>query len=467
MKIQKEMLLADYPPEWPEPLLPEIQAAVRASGVKVVVLDDDPTGNQTVHGVDVLTTRSVAALTAAFEVPEAVVYVLTNSRSVPLARAQALNREIAAHLRAARTATGRDFVVVSRSDSTLRGHYPGETDALRAALGRPFDGTLIVPFFAEGGRVTAGDVHYVTEGDVLIPAAETEYAQDPAFGYAHSNLRAWVSEQHGGAVAPEDVAHVTLDDVRRGGPEAVAARLRPVEAGQVCVVNALTYRDLEVFVAGLLRVEAEGQRFLYRTAASFVRVRGGIAPRPLLTSAAREVGPGGGLIVVGSHVRKTTEQMTRLRALAGVRAVELRVPAVLDPARREDAVAQVVDAASAALAAGEDALVYTSREVVRPAAGDALDVGRRVSSALVQAVRGIPVRPAWMVAKGGITSSDVATDALDVQRARVLGQAVPGVPVWRLGPEGRWPGLVYGVFPGNVGDADALVEMVQVLRGRR
>jgi uncharacterized protein YgbK (DUF1537 family) len=468
MKINKEDLLNSLPPEWPEDLLPIIQEMVDASGTKIVVLDDDPTGTQTVHDVPVLTGWSRDALTAALEAPGAVVYVLTNSRSVPLAQAQAMNREIAENLKAASQATGRDFTVVSRSDSTLRGHYPGEVEALAQALEQPVDGTLIIPFFLEGGRLTAHDVHYVTDGEWLIPAAETEFARDASFGYQHSDLRAWVSEKHGGAIPPEAVASISISDLREGGPKVVAERLQAVRDGQVCVVNATGYRDMEVFVVGLLQAEAAGKRFIYRTAASFVRVRGGIAPRPLLTSAElASAGDGqGGLIVVGSHVRKSTLQMEAARELPGVTGIELRVQQLLDENERDEEVQRVVALANEGLAGGRVPLIYTSRDlVVGEDEVSALEIGQAVSEAVVAVVQGVTEEPAWVIAKGGITSSDVATQGLNIQRAEVLGQAIPGVPIWRTGSESRWPGLVYVVFPGNVGNADAVAEMVQILRG--
>jgi uncharacterized protein YgbK (DUF1537 family) len=335
------------------------------------------------------------------------------------------------------------------------------------------DATLIIPFFIEGGRITAGDIHYVTEGDLLIPAAETEYAQDTAFGYSHSNLREWVSEKHDGAIAASDVASITLEEIRTGGPEAVGAQLATLEAGAVCVVNAVSYRDLEVLVTGLLHAERAGKHFLYRTAASFVRVRGGIAPQPLLThdrllppDAPGAASTHGGLIIVGSHVQKTTRQMAAARKLSDLQSIEVRVPDLLDTDAREREIARVIGEVEGFLKAGDDALVSTSREVITETETlDSLEIGQRVSSAVVEIVARLQVRPAWMIAKGGITSSDVATEGLEVQRAEVLGQAIPGVPVWQTGDESRWPDLVYVVFPGNVGDDQALARMIRILRG--
>jgi len=478
--ISKQILLASLPPEWPEDLLPQIQTQVRIANKKLVVLDDDPTGNQTVHDVAVLTDWSAPMLAQALREPNPVVYILTNSRSMPLSEAQDLNRRIVRNLKSAYAATGRNFAMVSRSDSTLRGHYPGETDVLAQELGVRIDAVLLVPFFAEGGRLTAGDVHYVAQGDILIPAAATEYARDATFGYTHSNLRDWVCEKHAGALARDDVATISLNDIRTSGPGAVSAKLMALGAkpkGQaassvtpvpVCIVNAVSYRDLEVVVAGLLQAEAAGKRFLYRTAASFVRVRGGIAPRPLLTHADLGLSPvrrHGGLVVVGSHVQTTTRQVEAALALPDIRKVEVSVPALLDDHLREGEISRAVGRIEGLIGEGQDALVCTSREVITATSDlDSLAIGRRTSRALVKIVRRVNTRPAWIITKGGITSSDVATEGLGVHRVEVLGQAVPGVPVWRTGPESRWPNGIYVVFPGNVGDDRAVARMITILR---
>ena len=82
---------------------------------------------------------------------------------------------------------------------------------------------------------------------------------------------------------------------------------------------------------------------------------------------------------------------------------------------------------------------------------------------LFRSVSSLAVRPRFLVAKGGITSSDIGVHALQVRRATVLGQALPGVPVWKLGAESRYPGMSYVVFPGNVGDEDGLRSLVENL----
>ncbi|MGQ9792426.1 MAG: four-carbon acid sugar kinase family protein [Anaerolineae bacterium] len=463
--ISRQKLLDSLPPEWPTDLLPEIRKLVRESRRKVVVLDDDPTGTQTVHNIPVLTEWSIEALCTELESELPAFYILTNSRSLSHAEAVALNTAIGCNLLEARRRSGREFVVISRSDSTLRGHFPGEVEALAQALQQEFNAWLIIPFFLEGGRYTIHDVHYVAEGEQLVPAGETEFARDVVFGYRASNLREWVEEKTRGDVRASDVVSISIEDLRLGGPDRVVERLAALRNGNICVVNAASIRDLQVFVLGLLRAEALGKRFLYRTAASFVQVRAGLAPRPLLQRSDFDLSLGrGGLIVVGSYVPRTTAQIQSLLTRSDICSLEVAVEILLDDKHWQQETKRLARQTDQLLGSGCNVMLYTSRQLVTGEnAEHSLNIGKRVSEGLVSIVRAISTRPRYLVAKGGITSSDVATYGLDVKRAMVMGQILPGVPVWQLGPESRFPGLVYVVFPGNVGDAQSLLRVVQIL----
>ena len=452
-------LLGQLPPVWPADLLPQIRGEIARSGRTVVVLDDDPTGTQTVYDVPVLTDWPLHALRAVLDEKPPALYLLTNSRSLPPAEAQAMNREIGRML----AATNRSLDVVSRSDSTLRGHFPGEVAALADGLGGSFDAWLIVPFFLEGGRLTIENVHYVQEGERLVPAGETPFARDATFGYQASDLRAWVEEKTDGRVRANEVVSIGLDIIRQGGPERVAEQLDALSGGRMCVVNAAAMRDVEVVVAALLAAEARGKRFLYRTAASFVQVRAGLATRPLLTPEMLDLPDGGGLTIVGSYVPKTTEQVHALLERGSVEPIEVPADALLDD-RRDAEIARVAQRADELLRAGRDTVVYTSRTLLTGSDADgSLAIGRHISAGLVAIARALTTRPRYLVAKGGITSSDIATHGLGVKRALVRGQILPGVPLWQLGPESRFPNLTYVVFPGNVGGAHALADVVETL----
>jgi uncharacterized protein YgbK (DUF1537 family) len=471
--LEAEKLQA-LPREWPETdLRAKIRSALLGSERKVVVLDDDPTGTQTVHSLPVLTRWTAKALAEAWDEAETTFYVLTNSRRYPSDEAAAMNREIACNLAVVARARGAEPVVVSRSDSTLRGHFPAEVDALRETLemelGLFYDGVIIIPFFLEGGRLTVDDVHWVREGNWLTPAAQTEFARDPTFGYSQSNLCRWVAEKTGGLVRSEDVVSIGLDVIRHDGPAGVAELLSQVHERQVVIINAVSYRDLEVFVWGLVQAERNGKRYIFRSAASFVQVRGGVTERGLLSRAELFYGEqparAGGLTLVGSYVQRTTQQLRQALKLRGTLGIELRVSAVLGEDTLSAETHRVLRETMQGLQQGQDVIVFTSRDLEVPPGMSQLQAGQRVSAALVDVLRRLSVRPSYLVAKGGITSSDLATDALGVRRARVLGQIVPGVPVWRLGGESKYPSLPYVVFPGNVGEDDALARTIELLSG--
>jgi uncharacterized protein YgbK (DUF1537 family) len=469
--VEVREYLVSQPPELRVPdALRRIGHEIGESGRRLTVLDDDPTGTQTVHGVPVLTKWSLEDLRWALEQPSSTFYILTNSRSFPEEEAARMNREISVNLASAAERAGEDFAIVSRSDSTLRGHYPAETEALQRALGVDFDGVVLCPCYIEAGRLTVDDIHWVRQGERLVPAGETEFARDASFGYSSSNLAAWVEEKTAGRIQASEVASVELADIREGGPERVAEVLLGVSSGRPIVVNAASYADLEVFVLGLLDAEKKGKRFLYRTGPSFVRVRGAISEKGPLSAQelyVRRRRQGHGLLLVGSHVEMTTRQLEHALSLTGVRAVELCVPRLLEDGARDRELERVVSEVNQGLAEAE-VLVYTSREVVHSGAGrTGLEIGVSVSDALVEVMRRVDRRLplAFVVAKGGITSSDVGTRGLGVRRAEVAGQMLPGIiSVWILPEDSAFPGLPYVIFAGNVGEEDSLTRVVEILR---
>ncbi|KAG8419426.1 hypothetical protein J3458_004292 [Metarhizium acridum] len=467
-------LLASLPPEYPHDVLSSIRGVVGSDQVPtLVILDDDPTGTQTCHDIDVLTVWDSETLDSEFRLDPRGFFILTNSRALPSAAARKLIQEICAKVAQAAKKANKAFEIVLRGDSTLRGHLPEEPEAAEAALGA-FDGWIISPFFAQGGRYTIDDVHYVKDGDTLVPASQTQFAADATFGYQNSNLRQYMLEKCGPRFNDDSFLSITLQDIREGGPKAVTEKLLSVgpDSNRVVIVNAVAESDMHVFVAGLLEAEKAGRRYLYRTGAAFVSSRLGIKGKlPLtmkdlgVTSAAGERRPGG-LIIAGSYVPKTTVQLEALtqRLKAKLQVVELKVP---DLIASEDAAESIVRAAAQAVSiklyAGHDVLVMTSRELIKGDDGlSSLNIGSQVANSLMQLLELVDVHPRYIIAKGGITSSDTATKGLKMKRARVLGQAAPGVPLWRCDEEtSRHRGVPFVVFPGNVGNEDTLADLVE------
>lgn len=439
-----------------------------------VILDDDPTGTQTVHAIPVLTTWTVADLTAelARTKPGSGFFILTNTRALQPAAAAALTTLICSNLaaaaRAAAGGSGTPVELILRGDSTLRGHFPLEALAADAALGA-HDAWLLAPFFLQGGRYTIADTHYVADdNDRLVPAADTPFARDAAFGYRSSDLVDWVVEKSGGAIPRDRVVSLGLDLIRTGGVAAVADALAAAPKGAVIVVNAAADEDMDVVAQATLHARAaHGTRLLHRTAASFVSARLGVSPIPAPTAADLALDARvGGLVLAGSHVPRTTQQLVALviNSASKLTHVALDVPALLAaPEGRDAAIAAAVAQTDAELARGQDVLVMTSRKLVASATpAESMDIGASVAGALVEFMRRLSVRPRYVIAKGGITASDVATKVLRMRRAMVVGQASSGVPLWRCDDEdARWPGMPFVVFPGNVGSTESLFYLVK------
>ena len=439
---------------------------------KIVVLDDDPTGVQTVHDISVYTNWKPETLKEAFVEENNLFYIMTNSRGMTQDETTTAHHEIAAAVDAASKASGNDYLYISRSDSTLRGHYPLETILLKEAYekdtGRKIDGEVMCPFFKEGGRFTIDDVHYVQEGDQLTPAAETEFAKDKTFGYTKSDIKEYIEEKTDGAYKASNCIGIALDDLRACNYDKIEKQLLSVQNFNKIIVNAIDYVDVKVFCVALYRAMKKGKNFMFRSAAALVKVMGGVTDQPLLTREDMVVQETdhGGIIVVGSHTQKTTAQMEQLKTLPGIKFIELNATLVRDEQAFEAEVARCLAEEEEAIASGTSVCVYTTRQLITADTGnkeDELRLSVKISDAVQSLVGRLKITPAFVVAKGGITSSDVGTKALAVTKANVLGQIEPGIPVWQTGDNSRFPKIPYVIFPGNVGGEDTLKDAVKKL----
>lgn len=447
--------------------------AICRMGKMVVVLDDDPTGIQTVHDVPVYTDWSPETIMQAFIENEAMFFVLTNSRSFSRERTIAVHTEITENILEAAKKTGKSPLIISRCDSTLRGHYPAETETIAKTIRKRteenVDGEVIIPFFPEGGRYTAEGIHYVLNHGELIPAAETEFAKDMTFGYGHSHLAEWIEEKTEGKYRAENVCAITLSELRSADVEGIEEKLMEVNDFGKVIVDALDYKDLDVFILALVRVLARGKNFIFRTAAAFVKAIGGIEDVPLLTRK-QIIGNSdtkAGLLVAGSHVERTTLQLSRLIERGEVQVIIFDQHKVLYPAELKREVKRVQGECEESLRKGSCTLVMTRREKLVLCNGDKeaeLKIANEISDAVTKIVSGLQVRPSFILAKGGITSSDIGVKGLGVKKAVVQGQIKPGIPVWKTGKESKFPGISYIIFPGNVGTEEDLKDIVDMLK---
>ncbi len=437
----------------------------------VVVLDDDPTGIQTVHDVYVYTDWSLESLIEAFSEVQCF-FIHTNTRALSEDEAAEINRTVMKNCILASRKTGRDFTVISRSDSTLRGHYPLETSVLRAVyeagMKQKVHGEVLIPCFFEGGRYTFGDTHYVRENSEFIPVSETEYAGDTVFGFKSSNLREYVEEKTNGRWKSGDVVSMPLELMRRGDTEEILHILMSVKRFCKVVVNAMSYDDLRVFLVALFEAERNGKRFIYRTAASFVKAYCMIKDRELLRAVdiyGADSGVKKVLTVVGSHIKKSTDQLANLLRMDSVRGIEVDVERVLkDKSLRQKEIKKTSKAVEIAFESYINPVLYTSRKLVRVFSTDGnLLIARTISRALVEIVKNTGKKASCIIAKGGITASDILVNGLGVKRAKVAGQVFPGVPLLYVSNVEGWNSIAFIIYPGNVGDQGALVEVYKTV----
>lgn len=410
-----------------------------------IVLDDDPTGTQTIYDIPVYTNWKENTLEKLFEEPYPMAFLLTNSRAYPEERAIEISREIARTVKKISQKKKRAFTLVSRGDSTLRGHFPAEVDILLKELGIPDAIRFLVPAFFPGGRYTYLNTHWVKEGEKLIPVAETPFAKDKSFGFRSSNLLEWIQEKYHNTFPEEKIFSISLE-MLHGTKKNLIDFLFQLPKGSIVAVNALEDNDLKAFVHA---VNSSKRVAFYRTAASLIPILIQQKEKQLLGK--EEFSNGGKtLVVVGSYVPKTTSQLQYLRnKVKDLIEIEVDVQLLLE--QKEIYLPELKASFLKATKASNNLLLFTSRKLLsKNGQAENLQIGHEISDVLVQLTRLAP-QPVQIIAKGGITSSDLATKALEIERAMVLGQILPGIPVWKLENGGK-----YIVFPGNVGEEDAL-----------
>tara|TARA_R110002096_G_scaffold9533_1_gene37565 strand:+ start:75839 stop:77239 length:1401 start_codon:yes stop_codon:yes gene_type:complete len=430
-----------------------------------VVIDDDPTGNQTVYDIPLLTQWDADSIINEFKNETPVFFVLTNSRSLTEEKSTLIYQEILKNILKASEITKRNFTIISRSDSTLRGHF-SEIETIKQSEHFNDAMTVFIPVMFEGGRVTVNDIHYINENEHLIPVNQTAFSKDHTFAYTHANLKAYIEEKTKGRIKTDAIFSLDIESIRPLGVKALSTQISTIESGKFCIVNALNYNDLDKVAQALLLAEKSGKQIIYRSSSSFLPSYIGQKPRPLLTSktlVGSKTG-NGGLTIVGSYVPKSSSQLKHvIDNTFKKELIEIDVQVILSTVAKAY-LASIISKIDTTIENGKDVIVYTSRKLITGNNADSnINIASKVSQALVALVNSIKIRPKYLLAKGGITSHDLATKGLNMQRSKVLGQILSGVPVWEMGAETKFPKLLYIVFPGNVGNEKSLSEIIQKL----
>ncbi|WP_271397327.1 four-carbon acid sugar kinase family protein [Salinicoccus roseus] len=433
---------------------------------KVVVLDDDPTGTQTVKDLNVYTAWDEALVRDGFMSDNNMFYIMTNSRAFTEEKTIAVHKDIIEVLDKVSKELEQPYLVISRGDSTLRGHSYMEPKTIDEASEGGFDAVFHIPAFFEGGRYTYGGVHYLQEGDQFVPVNESEFANDSTFGFSAGTMAGYVAEKSEGAVSVDEVKHIDLDMLRGCDDAQLLEFFDSLSNFDSVVVDAVHDNDLAFFTSVLMDyLNREDRKFIFRTAASFVK---SICATPGEVLQADEIADEqdghGGIIVVGSHVEKTTQQLEHLLTHSAIVPFEFEVDRVKDAEELKEYIHTIRKHVEEQINGGRNVVVYTSRKLISTDDKfESLEISKRISESLVEIVSTLDVKPRFIIAKGGITSSDVATIGLNVRKARVLGQADKGIPVWKTMAEAKYPNMPYIVFPGNVGGVETLYSVYNKL----
>ncbi len=449
-----------------------------AERLKVIVVDDDPTGSQTVHSCPLLLRWDPDTLRRGLAHPSPLLFVLANTRALGPAEARDRVVEICRALKpllAEAEAAGEieRWLIVSRGDSTLRGHFPLEVEAIEQELG-PFDGTLLAPAFLPGGRTTVDGVHLL-HGE---PVHTTPFARDRLFGYGTSHLPAYVAEKTGGRIPAGAVHHLALADLE-AGQEHLEQRLAALPTGAMVVVDAQEPRHLEalgIAVRALTAPDAaerweRPRRFLFQSAASLVN---GLVPLPaqpldaIGLAGLRRRSSGGvalpGLVLVGSHVPLADAQLAALLEAPGCVGVEIpvaKVARVVEGPASQELLASLerhwLSQLEAVLARGATPVLFTSRgEVPCASAAERRRLGTELAGLMARLAAELAPRLGYLISKGGITSHTLLADGLGVGAVELQGQLLPGLSLVLTPAPAAVPGLPVLTFPGNLGEAQTL-----------
>ena len=423
----------------------------------MVVLDDDPTGIQTVHGCLLITRWDEESVRLGFEDAEPFFYILTNTRAMTREDAEQVTREAMEMVIKVNHDYGYRLIIVSRSDSCLRGHFPLETDVMRQCLVEHgysvYPKTPFCPAFIEAGRVTIDGIHYMKDGKQLIPVSQTEFARDNVFAYHTSILTEYIKEKGANPDDYEIVDAESYDELYRFARHLTSDILPPLDPQVALHLQVKEPSDLRPHPSDL---SLHPSAIVIRSSSSLPKALSGISDQPLLDrSILKQAGVG--CFIVGSHVKKTTQQLEHLLQAEGTCAIEVDVQRILDDSAL--LMSETLDTIRQVVEMGLTPVIYTSRQEIRlDDANQRQHLGQQVSDFLVDIVYRLPFTPSYLVGKGGITSHDILTKGLGIRSARVLGQVIASVPCVMA------PHFPYIIFPGNVGNEDSLREVYLKLK---
>jgi len=446
--------------------------------MKFVVIDDDPTGSQTVNDCLLLLKWDYLTLVKGFESESNLFFILANTRALSENDAKLTIEEICKNLKTviSTEAYAEEIIFISRGDSTLRGHNFLEPSAINSCLG-PFDATFHIPAFIEGKRLTINGSHYVD----AIPINQTIFARDKIFGFETSNVKNLLFQKSKSQINFEDIQNLLLSDIQMLNDEEnniVFKKLKNLKNNKHVVVDVENYSQLKKFSL-IIKKLTKQKKFLFRTAASFISsiseknsVLKGETFFSNLRIRTKEKSFLPGLVIVGSYVELSTIQLKNLLKISNCKPIELDVfeffkitSSENNQKRRNLFKNKFLKEIRFSFEKGKTPVLFTSRKFMSLDSSELFNFYNLLAFFIAELVADLKYEIGYLISKGGITTNVILSNGLNADYVYLEGQILTGISVvtCNLKNDEKLPIVTH---PGNIGTKDSLVNIWKVLENK-
>jgi len=450
--------------------------------MKIIIIDDDPTGSQTVHGCTLILKWDYDTLLKSLQGSSNLLFILANTRSLSEQDLKIRLKEICSSLKDVMNNSlfmEEEFVVISRGDSTLRGHNFIEPFIINELLG-PFDATFYIPAFLEGNRTTVNGNHLVDN----IPINETIFSKDKIFGFNTCNVKELIYEQSNYQLDLNHIENIFIKDfevLETNQSNKLYSYIEQLQNNKKVIVDIIDYSQLDKF-SRVIKSLLNKKKFLFRSAASFISSLSNVKRNKkdnIYFSQLRRKNNNDkimkGLLVVGSYVELSTLQLNKVLEISVCKPIEINVLKLYDFFKLEDNLRQInslkkliSNAIRQNLSQEFIPVLYTSREIV--SLGDNNDLIQFqlfLSAFISEIVSVIKNEIGYLISKGGITTNSIISEGLEAESVYLEGQILPGISLVTfnlLEQKGKLPIVT---FPGNIGNQMSLVKALEILENKK
>ncbi len=442
--------------------------------MKFVVIDDDPTGSQTVHDCLLLLKWDYSTLVKGFESESNLFFILANTRSLSENDAKLTIEEICRNLKAVITSETyeEEIIFISRGDSTLRGHNFLEPSVINSCLG-PFDSTFHIPAFIEGKRFTVNGSHFVDS----IPINQTIFARDKIFGYETSNVKNLLFQKSKSQINLDDIQNLFLSDLENLNDEEnniVFKSLKSLKNNKHVVVDIENYAQLNKFSLTIKKLTKQ-KKFLFRTAASFISAISKKKSNPQddrffsnLRIENKEKSFLPGLVIIGSYVELSTLQLKNLLEINICQPIELdvyeffRITSLENNQKPRNLFKnKFLREIRISFSNGKSPVLFTSRKFMSLEYSEQFNFYNSLALFIAEIVADLKYEIGYLISKGGITTNAILSNGLNADYVYLEGQIKTGISVvtHKLQNDQKLPIVTH---PGNIGTKDSLVNILKV-----